>query len=65
MGLFGRKPEMVNKADALPGRSEAIKVKNSHYVSGHAIEGPFLSNLESAQFATGVRTVERPLSYTR
>lgn len=53
MGLFGRKPEMVNRSDALPGRSEAVKVKNSHYVSGHAIEGPFLSNLESAQFALG------------
>ncbi len=53
MGLFGRKPEMVSEADALPGRIEAMQVNNKHYVSGHPIEEPFPANLESAQFALG------------
>jgi peptide-methionine (S)-S-oxide reductase len=53
MGLFGRKPEMVSEYEALPGRNDAMRFANTHYVSGHPIAGPFPDNLQEVQFALG------------
>ena len=39
--------------EALPGRAERIPVPETHFVSGHALEGPFAENLEQAVFALG------------
>ena len=39
--------------EALPGRTEAMKVSSNHVVSGNAISPPFPATLESVVFALG------------
>ena len=39
--------------EALPGRTEIMPVPETHFVNGHALEGPFAANLEQAVFAIG------------
>jgi peptide-methionine (S)-S-oxide reductase len=53
MSLFTRKSEMVDRADALPGRAEAMPVTASHLVLGTPLVPPFPEGLEVAQFALG------------
>ena len=52
--LFSRhKTEMVDAADALPGRPEAMPVPAAHYVNGHPLSPPFPEGLQTAVFAMG------------
>ena len=39
--------------EALPGRTEIMLVPETHFVNGHALEGPFAENLEQTVFALG------------
>ena len=49
----GKKGAMVDEDKALPGRQQAMKVTNKHYVLGNPIQEPFPDNLETCVFATG------------
>ena len=55
MGMMGLGGDgIVAAADALPGRAQAMRVSDQHYVlKGHAMRAPFPENLERATFATG------------
>jgi peptide-methionine (S)-S-oxide reductase len=50
---FRRKSEMVAPEDALPGRSEPLRVTNRHAVNGAPIQGPFPDGSEVAHFGLG------------
>ena len=52
--MFGRhKSEMPNRADALPGRPQAMAVAERHLVKGTPLSPPFPEGLEQAVFAMG------------
>ena len=53
MGIFGKSSSMVNKANALPGRAQAMRVQRSHFANGHDIVAPFPEGMQLAQFAMG------------
>ena len=53
MFLFRHKTEMVEPADALPGRDRPIVVPGRHDVLGTPIGPPFSENLEQAVFGMG------------
>jgi peptide-methionine (S)-S-oxide reductase len=53
MGLFGKSGAMVNRANALPGRAQAMRVPANHYVNGHPLAGPFPAGMQQVQFAMG------------
>ena len=45
--FFSRKPlEVPSAADALPGRPTALPTAKTHFVSGHALKGPYPEGLE-------------------
>jgi peptide-methionine (S)-S-oxide reductase len=47
------KTQMVDPADALPGRDQAMRVPGEHHVNGHPIAPPFPDGLRTAVFAMG------------
>jgi peptide-methionine (S)-S-oxide reductase len=51
--MFGKKPVMPSKAEALPGRQQRMPVPPAHYVNGQRLEPPFPDNLERAMFGLG------------
>ncbi len=52
--LFGRdKQAMPNPADALPGRSEAVRLQPAHLVLGTPLDGPYPDGTEMAMFGLG------------
>jgi peptide-methionine (S)-S-oxide reductase len=52
--LFSRhKTQMVDPADALPGRSQPLDVPDRHFVSGHSMKGPFPHGHSEAVFGLG------------
>ena len=52
--FFSRKPlEVPSAADALPGRPTALPTAKTHFVSGHALKGPYPEGLETAVFGLG------------
>ncbi len=53
MFLFRHKTEMVDPAEALPGREQPIVVPGRHDVLGTPIAPPFPENLEQAVFGMG------------
>jgi peptide-methionine (S)-S-oxide reductase len=53
MSLFRRKSEMIDAADALPGRPRAMPVPERHFVSGERLQPPFPDGLEEAVFGLG------------
>jgi peptide-methionine (S)-S-oxide reductase len=53
MGLFTRKTEMVRDTDALPGRSQPLRVPERHHVNGERIQPPFAAGLAQAVFGLG------------
>jgi len=55
MSLFGRdKRQMVDRADALPGRRPTpLRVPETHLVSGHRIKPPFPEGMQTAVFGMG------------
>jgi peptide-methionine (S)-S-oxide reductase len=53
MRFFRDKRQMVDPADALPGRDEAMSVPATHEVLGSPLVGPFPDGLEEAVFGLG------------
>ena len=54
MGIFqSRKTTLPSRDDALPGRSEALRVPVRHFVNGNRIVPPFPAGLELALFGLG------------
>jgi peptide-methionine (S)-S-oxide reductase len=54
MRFFGRnQAEMVDRAQALPGREQAIEIPDRHEVLGTPLRGPFPAGVESAVFGMG------------
>jgi peptide-methionine (S)-S-oxide reductase len=54
MSLFGRgKRQMVDRADALPGRSTPLSTPERHLVTGHRIKPPFPEGMQTAVFGMG------------
>ncbi len=51
--FFRRTPEMIDPADALPGRSESMPVADKHLVLGTPMVGPFPDGMEQIQFGMG------------
>jgi peptide-methionine (S)-S-oxide reductase len=47
------KTQMVDPADALPGRDQAMPVPSRHHVNGNPISPPFPEGLRTAVFAMG------------
>ncbi|MCB1684132.1 MAG: peptide-methionine (S)-S-oxide reductase MsrA [Pseudomonadales bacterium] len=48
-----QKVRIPAERDALPGRSEKMKVPAAHFVNGHRLEAPFPSHLNQAIFGLG------------
>ncbi len=54
MSMFSRKKlDLPNSEEALPGRSEPIKVPARHFVKGTPLQPPFPEGLEAAVFGMG------------
>ena len=53
MGLFSDKLKLPTADQALPGRSEKMKVPASHFVNGARLEPPFPEGAELALFGLG------------
>ena len=53
MALFRKKSSMPSAATALPGRTTALKVPESHFVNGHGIVPPFPAGMREAVFGLG------------
>ncbi len=53
MSLFKEKSRMIAKENALPGRSEAIKVSGTHTVLSTSMQPPFPDQSETCFFAMG------------
>ena len=51
--MFGKKTTMIDPADALPGRSEAIPTEDTHFVKGTPLHPPFPAGMETAVFGLG------------
>lgn len=51
--MFGNKLKPLSKENALPGRSEKMRVPAQHHVNGARLEPPFPAGLERAIFALG------------
>jgi peptide-methionine (S)-S-oxide reductase len=51
--FFTRKSAMVDKAQALPGRSSPIATAEKHFVTGRALQGPYPEGSKSIVFALG------------
>jgi len=52
--LFQRKPEMVDAASALPGRTDqTMPVPDTHHVNGNPLVGPWPAGFEVAVFGMG------------
>jgi peptide-methionine (S)-S-oxide reductase len=50
---LGRKTQMPDPEQALPGRRAPLPVPSSHYVNGHPLTEPFPDGLELAMFGMG------------
>jgi len=53
MRLFADKPEIPTPEQALPGRSERMRVAKAHFVNGAPLEPPFPEGTELALFGLG------------
>jgi peptide-methionine (S)-S-oxide reductase len=53
MSLFGRKSNMVDADQALPGRDAEMPVPDRHFVNGAPLRPPFPEGTEQAVFAMG------------
>merc|ERR1719316_869196 len=48
-----KRDALVSREDALPGRKEAMKVSNEHYVLKNPMRGPWPANFQVCVFANG------------
>lgn len=53
MFMFRKSAEMPKPGTALPGRAQAIRTANTHFVNGHALKGPYPAGMETAMFGLG------------
>ncbi|MDD4915793.1 MAG: peptide-methionine (S)-S-oxide reductase MsrA [Methylococcales bacterium] len=53
MPFLSHKTRLPTAAEALPGRSQAMKITGLHYVSGQPIAPPFPAHLQQAVFGLG------------
>ena len=53
MFFLRHKTEMPEPGQALPGRSQALPVPETHFVNGRPLRGPFPENLRTAVFGIG------------
>jgi peptide-methionine (S)-S-oxide reductase len=53
MALFRKKAVIPVQDEALPGRSQPLKVPETHFVNGHRMVPPFPAGLEEAVFGMG------------
>ncbi|MBV8791608.1 MAG: peptide-methionine (S)-S-oxide reductase MsrA [Pseudolabrys sp.] len=53
MFSFKKSLDMPTKANALPGRAEAIPTADKHFVNGHTLRGPYPAGSEQAMFGLG------------
>jgi peptide-methionine (S)-S-oxide reductase len=53
MSLFRKKAMLPTKEEALPGRSTALQVSETHIVNGHRVTPPFPAGLREAVFGMG------------
>ena len=51
--FFDKKAKMPTREEALPGRTERLKVPERHFVNGAPLEGPFPAGLKQALFGMG------------
>jgi peptide-methionine (S)-S-oxide reductase len=52
--FFGKqKTQMIDPADALPGRTESLPVPAQHFVNFHPLAGPYPDGYETAVFGLG------------
>ena len=52
--IFGQKSlDIVDPAQALKGRPEPVPTAATHFVNGHALQGPYPEGMQLAQFAMG------------
>jgi peptide-methionine (S)-S-oxide reductase len=52
--LFHKNAQMVDPADALPGRTDqTMPVPEAHFVNGHPMVGPWPEGMQTAVFAMG------------
>ena len=52
--MFGKKTQMVDPADALPGRTDrSMRVPDAHFVNGNPLVGPWPEGTEIAVFGMG------------
>jgi peptide-methionine (S)-S-oxide reductase len=51
--LFRKSVAMVASSDALPGRSEAMRIPSSHYVNGASLTGPWSAGVETLVVGMG------------
>ena len=52
-GLIGKKTQMPEAANALPGRQEKMPVPAEHFVNGNPLEPPYPDGMEKAVFGLG------------
>ncbi|HVG50780.1 MAG TPA: peptide-methionine (S)-S-oxide reductase MsrA [Xanthobacteraceae bacterium] len=50
---FRKSLDMPAPGTALPGRAQAIKTAQSHFINGHALKGPYPQGMEKAMFGLG------------
>jgi len=50
---FGKKQTIPTLEEALPGRSQPMKVPNRHYVNGNPLQPPYPEGMEIAMFGLG------------
>ena len=51
--VYNKKIHMPNASTALPGRDEAIRVSEKHYVNKRPLKGPYPDGMEIIQFGMG------------
>ena len=51
--FFRKTPEMPTRETALPGRDQAIRTAERHFVNGRPLKGPYPEGAQLAQFAMG------------
>jgi peptide-methionine (S)-S-oxide reductase len=51
--MFNKKMKLPQASEALKGRAQPIPTAKTHFVSGHALKGPYPEGSETAIFALG------------
>ena len=51
--FFKKVLDLPTPEQALPGRAEAIATARTHFVNGHALQGPYPEGMEVAEFGMG------------